>query len=414
MKSQKKKIFVSYSVEDRGFVGKLVKDLRTHGVEVWEYSEGIKVGESIASKIELELSNADYYTIILSPNSVASKWVQRELHSAIDIENRRGGSVFIVPVLLAKCDVPLFIRTQRYANFIENYQLGLNELLNALGVLDTRSRKILSDQQKVKAKAFAEKIDACIATDISNLLNAAIPNLLKDLSESLAESITEIVVRPTLMKWKQREIATLNDMESVMKSSCASWAESPEIKKLISSETQLWLIRIKDTIDNITDPICVEFGVPVHIIGNRILNTPVTIKKFEKLEFSANPYPIEIGLYVATITYAAITTLVTEIMAVSIWGLIIGWLVANAIMIFTGLKSEDLVKRWNMPKALRNPLLSESKTEEICTSSKNSFRTKIFGELNNEEFKWNLSKSILEFISNSIKQEVENLILFIP
>lgn len=69
--------------------------------------------------------------IVLSPSSVNSVWVRKELSAAL-IKELKSKSVVILPILLRDCDIPPLISDKRYADFRHDYQTGLSELLSVL------------------------------------------------------------------------------------------------------------------------------------------------------------------------------------------------------------------------------------------------------------------------------------------
>jgi Cdc6-like AAA superfamily ATPase len=127
----KPKLFISYSHEDEAFVKKLVQDLRKEGIDLWIDFQKMNVGDSIVEKINEAIESNDYLAVVLSPASVNSEWVRRELSAGLmkELKNR---SVFVLPILARKCKVPPLLSDKVYANFAENYQKGLHELLAKL------------------------------------------------------------------------------------------------------------------------------------------------------------------------------------------------------------------------------------------------------------------------------------------
>jgi hypothetical protein len=125
------RIFMSHSSKDKPFIRKLSKDLRASGHEPWLDEWEIKVGECIVSKISDGISRADYAIIILTPDSVASGWVDREWSALYWSEIETGG-IKVLPVLLRKCSIPSLLRSKRYADFTSSYEEGLSQLLYAL------------------------------------------------------------------------------------------------------------------------------------------------------------------------------------------------------------------------------------------------------------------------------------------
>jgi formylglycine-generating enzyme required for sulfatase activity len=124
-------VFISYSSKDRDFAEKLAADLRASGVGVWFDQWEIKVGDSITQKINDGIHDNDYLAVVLSPDSVASPWVKKELNVAMMKElNRR--SVFVLPILYQDCEIPELIADKRYADFRKSYEFGFSEVLKVL------------------------------------------------------------------------------------------------------------------------------------------------------------------------------------------------------------------------------------------------------------------------------------------
>jgi hypothetical protein len=132
------KVFISYSHIDRDFVSKLAKELLKHRIIVWWDEWEIKVGDSLIAKIEDGITGSAYLVVVLSPTSVNSSWVKEELNSAIirQLEEKR---TFVLPLLLNDCKIPLFLKEKKYADFRENFQKGLNDLISAIKTVDIRN-----------------------------------------------------------------------------------------------------------------------------------------------------------------------------------------------------------------------------------------------------------------------------------
>lgn len=60
----------------------VAKDLIVNGIEVWVDDWEIGVVDTISQKVMDAIEKSDYLAIILSPHSVSSKWVQKELNMA--------------------------------------------------------------------------------------------------------------------------------------------------------------------------------------------------------------------------------------------------------------------------------------------------------------------------------------------
>jgi hypothetical protein len=121
-------LFLSYNQRDRDFVRRLASDLKERGVDVWLDEWRVNVGDSLASRVASGIEKASYLVVILSRASVGSQWVTLELNAALAEELRRK-SVFVLPVILDDCEVPLFIRDKMYADFRRSYSDGLQSIL---------------------------------------------------------------------------------------------------------------------------------------------------------------------------------------------------------------------------------------------------------------------------------------------
>ena len=125
------RLFISYSRRDKGFVKRLARDLKRSGVKVWIDFCEIKVGDSIVAKIGEAIQDNDYLVVVLTPASVKSNWVKKELAVGL-IRELEEKSVIVLPLLAKKCKIPPLIKDKRYANFVIDYSEGLKELVNKL------------------------------------------------------------------------------------------------------------------------------------------------------------------------------------------------------------------------------------------------------------------------------------------
>lgn len=127
-------VFLSHSWADKDFVRRLAADLEAESVRVWLDEAEIKVGDSLIEKIRAGIDQMDFLIAVLSPDSVASPWVARELDIAMnqEIEGRR---VKVLPLLLRTCEMPGFLMGKKYANF-QGHRYGepLSEVLEAIGI----------------------------------------------------------------------------------------------------------------------------------------------------------------------------------------------------------------------------------------------------------------------------------------
>lgn len=124
-------IFLAHSSRDKEFVEKLAHDLRNYRLSVWYDSWTLTVGDSLRERIEAGIARSSYLLLVLSPQSVRSRWVRFEMNTAFhrELEARR---VFVLPVMHRKCTVPLSLRDKLWADFTSSYDHGLETILKAL------------------------------------------------------------------------------------------------------------------------------------------------------------------------------------------------------------------------------------------------------------------------------------------
>jgi hypothetical protein len=125
------RVFLSHTSADKPLVRRLAEDLRQQNVGVWYDEWELKVGDSIVGRIEDGIREAGFLAVVLSPKSIESQWVRRELNAALAAELERR-SVFILPVLARDCEIPLFLRDKLYADFRYDYADGLRAILRTV------------------------------------------------------------------------------------------------------------------------------------------------------------------------------------------------------------------------------------------------------------------------------------------
>ena len=170
-------IFLSYSTKDKVLADDLVNDLRKNGISVWYDADEILVGHDIVDKVYDGIRNSRYLAILLSPNSINSKWVKQELNYAkvLEIEENQ---VTILPLLYRDCKMPGPLRTKRYADFRTDYATGLAMVLRVLQhesfPRDLGEKRIqledLVERQKEEVMKFATNMLEMTEIDEHNLL----------------------------------------------------------------------------------------------------------------------------------------------------------------------------------------------------------------------------------------------------
>lgn len=138
-------VFVSYNHNDYAFVDRLAHALTESRHFIWLDKWQLTAGDSIIDKVQSALSKAEAILIVLSQNSIQSNWCKKELNAGLirEIDERK---VLLLPLLINDCEIPLFLREKKYADFRGDFNEGLQEVLNALAtVMNTEQGRIAKD-----------------------------------------------------------------------------------------------------------------------------------------------------------------------------------------------------------------------------------------------------------------------------
>ena len=91
--------FISYSAKDDEFVHRLYADLQDNGVRCWFAPEDMKIGGKIREELHTHIRLRDKLVLVLSEDSINSRWVELEVETAFEEETRRGETV-LFPIRL--------------------------------------------------------------------------------------------------------------------------------------------------------------------------------------------------------------------------------------------------------------------------------------------------------------------------
>jgi TIR domain/Pentapeptide repeats (8 copies) len=92
--------FISYSSKDEAFAKRLHADLQNNGVRCWFAPEDMKIGDKFRQRIDEAIHVNERLLLILSENSVSSEWVEKEVETAFEKEQRQKPRTVLYPVRL--------------------------------------------------------------------------------------------------------------------------------------------------------------------------------------------------------------------------------------------------------------------------------------------------------------------------
>jgi hypothetical protein len=131
-------IFISYSHKDKLFVDHLAIQLVRRNVNIWLDRWELSVGDSLVEKVQEAVDGASALLVILSKASVASEWCKKELSAGLlrELEEKR---VVVMPVMLEDCEVPVFARGKMFADFRDDFDVGLRVVVEGIAKVTTPS-----------------------------------------------------------------------------------------------------------------------------------------------------------------------------------------------------------------------------------------------------------------------------------
>jgi len=94
-------IFLSHAHQDHSLTLRLARTLHDHGLRSWYSERHIPGAKQWLDEIGAALDRCDWFVVPLTPSSVRSKWVKRELTYALNQDRYEDR---IVPLLVEPCD----------------------------------------------------------------------------------------------------------------------------------------------------------------------------------------------------------------------------------------------------------------------------------------------------------------------
>jgi tetratricopeptide (TPR) repeat protein len=94
-------IFISHASADDAFVAELRAALERQGLLVWVDSRELRGGDQLAPVIAEAIEEARQVLVVLSPRTINSPWVRKEIDQALVVARRRAGEGYrVIPLLL--------------------------------------------------------------------------------------------------------------------------------------------------------------------------------------------------------------------------------------------------------------------------------------------------------------------------
>ena len=141
MASRPKEIFLSHSSQDRSFVTRLTKVFKQNGIHYWYSATHIKGAKQWHDEIGKALSRCDWFLLILTPKSVKSTWVKREL---LYVLNESRYNERIIPLLRKPCahsELSWTLSEYQFVDFTSDFDAGCSQMFRIWGIQHRRTEK---------------------------------------------------------------------------------------------------------------------------------------------------------------------------------------------------------------------------------------------------------------------------------
>jgi hypothetical protein len=111
-------VFLSHSSLDHDITREFYDDLLKLGFRVWFDEVAMEPGDSLIEKIGDAIRSSINLAVLLSANSIQSRWVQEEVSVALTAK-LAGAMVKVVPIRLDNTELPPFLSHIRYVDWRE-------------------------------------------------------------------------------------------------------------------------------------------------------------------------------------------------------------------------------------------------------------------------------------------------------
>jgi len=108
-------VFLSHNSKDKPWVIKLKGSLETLDIKVWLDKDEIRPGDLFAKALERGIEESKAVALVISPESMASGWVEAEYYRALSLATNN--QLQLIPVLYKKAQIPGFLSDRSWVDF---------------------------------------------------------------------------------------------------------------------------------------------------------------------------------------------------------------------------------------------------------------------------------------------------------
>lgn len=109
--------FLAFNHNDINFARRLDTDLTKQGLRIWFDDRELKPGDPIEETIMRGLESSSAFTVVVSPDSMKSDWVNRLIQQAFDLFKQNGTYPRIIPIMYRDAPLPIEISDFLWVDF---------------------------------------------------------------------------------------------------------------------------------------------------------------------------------------------------------------------------------------------------------------------------------------------------------
>jgi hypothetical protein len=129
----KSRVFLSYSLADQPFAHQIQAALASANVRVAIEPFGLSPGDSISESIGKAVAASDFMILLISPDSLKSDWMLREVEALTSGEWQQR-AITIIPVKVRACVVPKYLSQWHVIDLSRSLDRGLERLVNVVRI----------------------------------------------------------------------------------------------------------------------------------------------------------------------------------------------------------------------------------------------------------------------------------------
>jgi len=237
-------VFLSYAHQDREVARMLAVELEKRGAAVWIDEGELRIGDSIIERVSTAITEVEYIVVLISPTSVASPWVAKELSLAATRVLARQG-VKVLPVRIGDVPMPASLSDILYLQL---------ESRDISGAADTIYRDLLSHQEERSASGrMAEPPAAASAPwtmTTSSLVQEALREARRDDSVALMARLNGL---PPAVADAEHDQESLDEILDRLASVVATFA---------ALDQDHWAARYAKGFERVYNDVFDSYGVP--------------------------------------------------------------------------------------------------------------------------------------------------------